>query len=279
VGKISGVEVSVLTYNVHGLPGWMAGDEPERRLPRVLAKAVGFQVVLLQEDFAYRDLVAAERRQPEIFHGSGPAHPWPLFQGSGLTVLASLPAIGVPLRAAYGVCHGWLDAANDCFGNKGFLRVRLVLPNGTALDVWDTHLDAGPGPGDQAARTAQLERLAAAVERHSRDRAVLVGGDFNLDWDSPAERSLLERFAARLGLDFGARTPEGAWHSRLDYLLVRSGEQTDVEVLDAGMARGYVDDTGAPLSDHPPIEARLRIAPARPGPAAPPARRAPNAAP
>jgi endonuclease/exonuclease/phosphatase family metal-dependent hydrolase len=252
-------ELSLLTYNVHGLPAWIAHDDPEHRLPRLVRKAARFDVVLLQEDFAYHDLVVADERQPFLFRGNGPSHDWPFLQGSGLSILSRPAPLGAPVRAAYGVCNGWLEAANDCFASKGYLMVRLALPNGASLDVWDTHLDAGPGDGDETTRATQLERLARAVEARSAGRAVVVGGDFNLSWNAPRERALLEGFAQRVGLAIAAQTPPDTWRSRLDYVLFRNGGGVALDVVQRGMACDFVDRDGDPLSDHPAIFAKFLV--------------------
>ena len=253
------VRLSVLSYNTHGLPSWIAGDDPPGRYPLLLEKAARFDVVLLQEDFAHQPIVDAESRHPRRARGNGPRLAGPLFQGAGLTLLTHLAALASPVLAPYGVCHGVLAAANDCLGHKGWLMQRLALANGAAVDVWNTHLDAGSGPGDQAARQAQLGRLAAAIHRESRGRAVVAGGDFNLDWDTPGERALLERFLAVTGLAIAALPPEGAWHARLDYVLYRPASDAPLAVRDAGMADDFVDAEGRPLSDHPAIFAVFEV--------------------
>jgi endonuclease/exonuclease/phosphatase family metal-dependent hydrolase len=252
------VALSVLTYNTHGLPSWIAGDDPPARYPLLLEKAARFDVVLLQEDFAHQAIVDAARRHPLRVRGNGPRRGWPLFQGAGLTLLARLAALASPVLAPYDLCHGWLADANDCLGHKGWLMQRLRLA-GAGVDVWNTHLDAGAADADQAAREGQLARLAAAIERHSRERAVIAGGDFNLDWDEPRERALLERFLARTGLAIAALAPEGAWRSRLDYLLYRPAPDTALAVREAGMAHDFVSAAGAPLSDHPAIYAVFEV--------------------
>lgn len=251
--------LSVLTYNTHGLPSWIAGDDPPARYPLLLEKAARFDVVLLQEDFAHQPIVDARKRHQRLVRGNGPWGTWPFLAGSGLTLLTNLPPLAAPAFAAYGICHGWVSAANDCLGHKGWLFERLALAGGAAVDLWNTHLDAGPGPGDQAAREAQLERLAEALDAHSAGRAVVMGGDFNLDWDTPHERALLERFLARTGLAIAALTPEGAWRSRLDYLLYRPAAGVPLAVREAGMAAEFVDARGAPLSDHPAIYAVFEL--------------------
>lgn len=252
------IEFCVLTYNIHGLPSWIARDDPPARIPQILAIAEPYDVVLLQEDFAHHDVVVATSPFPHSVRGNEAWIDAPLFQGSGLTILSRFAVIE-SAREAYGVCNGWLSAANDCFGNKGFVLARLELPDGTSIDVWNTHLDAGDADADRSVREDQLDRLATAIEAKSAGRTVLIGGDFNLHWDEVADRTLLERFIARLGLEIAAMTPIGGWDSRLDYLLVRAAPDRCLTTLESGKDERLVDERGQPLSDHPAIFARLQL--------------------
>lgn len=251
------VELRVLTYNIHGLPGWIARDDPPARIPQILERAAGYDVVLLQEDFAYHDVVLANQKHPHVFRGN---EAWaPLLEGSGLTIFSRFANGSASRTEAYGVCNGYFSAANDCLGNKGFLMVRLALPNGAELDVWNTHLDAGRDDADHAARVAQLDHLARAIEANSAGRAVLVGGDFNLEWDDARHRALLESFQTRLGLVVAAQTPPDGWESHLDYLLLRPGDDAQVRRMDGGKEAKMMDGANAALSDHPALFAVLRI--------------------
>jgi endonuclease/exonuclease/phosphatase family metal-dependent hydrolase len=251
------LEVRVLTYNIHGLPSWIARDDPPARIPLILERAAGYDVVLLQEDFAYHDVVLANQKHPHVFRGN---EGWaPLLEGSGLTIFSRFANGAAPLAEAYGVCNGYFSAANDCLGNKGFLLVRLALPNGAELDVWNTHLDAGRSDADHRARVAQLDHLARAIEAQSDGRAVLVGGDLNLDWDDARDRALLEAFRDRLGLMVAAQTPADGWESHLDYLLVRAGADVKVGRVDGGKEAKMVDGANVALSDHPALFAKLRF--------------------
>jgi endonuclease/exonuclease/phosphatase family metal-dependent hydrolase len=250
------IELAVLTYNIHGLPGWIAGDDPPARIPPILERAAAYDVVLLQEDFAYHDVVRANARHPHVFRGNGA---WaPLLEGSGLTVLSRFDAAEPASHAAYAACSGYVGGANDCLGTKGFLHARVALANGASLDVWNTHLDAGRDDADRGARAAQLDQLAREIATRSEGRALLVGGDLNLDWDDARDRALLAAFRDRLGLAIAAQTPENVWESRLDYLLVRSAGDVTLEPVGGGAQDGFVDGAGAPLSDHPAIAARIR---------------------
>ncbi|HET6304487.1 MAG TPA: endonuclease/exonuclease/phosphatase family protein, partial [Myxococcota bacterium] len=97
------------------------------------------------------------------------------------------------------------------------------------------------------------------LRRASASVPLVVGGDLNLHHDDPGDRALLAGFVAALGLaDSQARPAPGSGWGRIDYLLVRSGTDVALEVLEAGMAAEFVHD-GAPLSDHPALWARLRV--------------------
>ncbi len=251
--------LSVLTYNTHGLPAWIARDDPEARIPILLSKAERFDVVLLQEDFAHQELVDRHHRHRSLVRGIGPRRSWPLLAGSGLTLLTNLTMHGSPVLGAYESCHGWLTAASDCFGNKGFLMQRLTLSNGASVDVWNTHLEADRGEADHAVRQQQLERLASAIESHSAARAVVVGGDFNLHWDDERDRVLLERWIARLRLRLGAMAPAGSWDKRIDYLFFRNGPEATLEPRDGGLHCDFIGPLGQPLSDHPAVFATFEV--------------------
>lgn len=251
------VELRVLTYNIHGLPDWIARDDPPARIPQILARAADYDVVLLQEDFAYHDVVLANQKHAHVFRGN---EAWaPLLEGSGLTIFSRFANGAASRIEAYGVCNGYLSAANDCLGNKGFLMVRLALPNGAELDVWNTHLDAGRDGDDHAARVAQLDHLARAIEANSDGRAVLVGGDLNLEWDDARDRALCDAFRERLGLTVAAQTPPDGWESHLDYLLLRPGADVQVRRVDGGKEAKMVDGAKAALSDHPALFTLLRV--------------------
>lgn len=253
------ISVSFLTYNTHGLPAWIARDDPAARFPRLLEKAERFDVVLLQEDFAHQELVDEEHRHAALVRGNGPRLRWPGFGGSGLTLLTHLEIVEDAVRTPYESCHGWLGAASDCLGNKGFLMQRLALPNGAAMDVWNTHLEAGGGEPDHAIRREQLELLAHAIESHSDGRAIVVGGDFNFDWNDERDRGILEAWLTRLGLALAAMTPAGTWGSRLDYLFFRAGAGVQVVRTDGGMLCDFIGLRGEPLSDHPAIFATFDV--------------------
>ena len=50
-------EFDVLVYNTHGLPSIIAGDRPSERFPRIAELTKGYELALLQEDFAHHELL------------------------------------------------------------------------------------------------------------------------------------------------------------------------------------------------------------------------------
>ena len=271
------VEFSVLSYNTHGLPAWVAGDAPEQRFPKIGSLVRAYDVSLLQEDFAHHlrlvegtgDLLV-ERGNESRFRASALCL---LFcEGSGLTFTTRLPRgwLEALESRAYDACSGWLGGANDCFATKGFQHARVLLGGAFEVHFVNTHLDAGRAPEDRAARRAQLDGLRGYLEREAAGAPLVLGGDLNLDAADPADAALRDEFVAALGLlDTGAAAAPGSAWEHLDYLYRRDGTAVRVEVLEAGEAREFVA-SGAPLSDHPAIFARLRARP----PSDPPRRRA-----
>lgn len=204
-------ELSVLTYNVRGLPwpiAWGRGAALRaigQQLARLRQEGRQPDVVLIQEGFGdeIADLVrisgyrywargpARAARATDTpadgsrgwrsvryrIHGEG----WGKFTGSGLHVLSDLPIVDVE-SAVYRYCAG-----SDCLANKGVMLVRLALPGGRGeVDVVNTHMNSRgrcgvPGARSLEAHHLQTAELLAFVSRWaSGARPLLVGGDFNV---------------------------------------------------------------------------------------------------
>lgn len=267
------VELRIAVYNVHGLPSWLAFDDPPTRMRAIGPLLARHDLALVQEDWSHHAALVAAAAPIAVLRGNGPREPRyaslaPLCGqcGSGLTTLA-FPGAGVVIdqqAAPLPGCAGWFGGGSDCFATKGFLRARIAPAPGLEIDVVNLHLDAGGGEDDQRVRAAQLRALAEHLERTSPGRALVVAGDFNLDFDLAASYEILDSFRARLALTDASARPArsvadgGTWR-RLDHLLVRSGTRVRVDVLEAGELAGAARD-GQPLSDHPAVFARLRLA-------------------
>lgn len=206
--ETASTELSVLTYNVKGLPWPIATGRAKalREIGQELAqmRREGRQpdVVLIQEGFRgeVADLVAAsgyrywaegptrkDRAEPQDgrgfhkvryrFSGEG----WGKFVSAGLHVLSDAPITDVR-SAPYRYCAGL-----DCLANKGVMLARLALPGAPSeIDVVNTHLNSKgaakvPIARSLKAHNLQTEELISFINAHrTADAPMLVGGDFNV---------------------------------------------------------------------------------------------------
>ncbi len=272
-------ELSVLSYNVHGLSWVFAHDNPRARSPTIGWLANKYDVVLFQEDFEYHGEIADQMEGSTAFRGNDMRMDVPLVAakvllfpfwllipdfsppyGSGLTTFVDsyLTQPSEVTVQAYDDCHGWFSDNWNCWASKGFVRVRIRLPNHAEVDIYQTHLDAGHKEGSIAARRNQLDALARAVEELSTDRAVIIGGDFNTPYYRPKDRAAILDFRERLSLQDSGAAPQLPWWRERDYLLFRNGSRTKLVVLEAGEASEFVNQNLA-LSDHPALFARFRV--------------------
>ncbi|MFT3965095.1 MAG: endonuclease/exonuclease/phosphatase family protein [Sphingobium sp.] len=205
-------ELSVLTYNVKGLPWPLAWGRPADfihmadRLRELGRDGRRPQVVVLQEAFTedarqigrqagYRyvadgpDAVRVNPVRPgRIEAGFLSGASWSKGEGlgkavgSGLQILSDYPivrtrAVAFPAFA----CAGF-----DCLANKGALMVSIRVPGRGIVDVVTTHFNSRgkSGVGDERSDRAyrmQAETLTNFIRaHHPADRPLIVAGDFNI---------------------------------------------------------------------------------------------------
>ena len=274
--------LTVLSYNVHGLASLVAKDDPRDRSPTIGWLAHEYDVVLFQEDFEYHDELAQQiLPEANCYVGNGswsrpglvltnilvfpftiliPNFSPPYGAGISAFVDEDHDATAEALRVPYRGCHGWFGNGADCWSAKGFQRVTARTANGAEVDIYNTHAEAGPSPADAAVRRRQLDQLAETIEQESADRALIVAGDFNVEFIRPLDRSLMLEFRDRLGLQDSGAAPElPVWRQR-DFILYRSGRGARLEVEAAGEALEFTGQRRA-LSDHAALYARFRMTP------------------
>jgi len=296
----AGGTFSVLSYNVAGLPAEVSKEDPARHLPLVSPKLDAFDVVLTQEDFDwwkpgglaagldfvhYHERLRADTTQQ---HQTA-AHPGyeavdlaadrvaDLQIGDGLGVLSRF-AIEGNTRVPWTACFGGIDTSDggaaDCLAMKGFLLTELTLADGSVVDLYDLHGEAGGSERDQALQADDFEQLAAYIGTHSKGHAVILGGDTNLHTDPPGpdahedsadgqDLEIWTTFLAATGLTDSCAATSCDGPGRIDKIAYRSGAGVDLEAT-AHQFHGdtFVDDAGDPLSDHEPLEVTFRWAPA-----------------
>ena len=261
--NLSSEEIKILVYNTHGLPSAFAGDDPEERFPLIGEKTKGYQLSLLQEDFAHHELLLKNLNKESVAVRGNDNNKslCPFCSGSGLTMISNLEKewqLEVNSEA-FNSCSGWLGGLNDCFASKGFQLARVQTPSEKYVFILNTHLDAGRSTSDRKARAEQLNQILTKVKQVTSEEALIVAGDLNLRWNDPQDSHLLEAFKEDLGL---IDSFEGVKFEKtrpvLDYILYRNGTTTTLEVLEVGEDPDFQYDN-EPLSDHPALFIRLLI--------------------
>ncbi len=246
--------LSVLTYNVHGLPEAIAGDDPAGRMPQIVPLLEPFDLVGLQEawtDEYYGMLTDADfphqLRFPEKIEDDRQ-------YGSGLAVFSAMPQVDHH-HQHFTQCNGFFDGASDCLASKGFQRVTLELAPGVEVDLWNSHFEAGGGPDDVAARLSNTQEIRAAMEAESAGRAIIFTGDTNLHpWRDAEDVEPWETFVGA-GLTDSCDAVDCAEPEHIDRVLFRSGDDVTLTATSWAREQAFVDEDGEDLSDHPAISA------------------------
>lgn len=253
--------ISVMTYNVHGLP-WPIADDRSAALSAIASqlramRAGGRQpaIVALQEAFVpdakaigaaagYRyiafgadaeDAVSAatpgDRRfvaAGSMWRGEGVGK----HVGSGLAIFSDYPILAVR-RMSYPVCAGY-----DCLANKGAMAASIAIPGVAGpVTVIDTHLNSNRATGVSQPRALyaykrQIDLLSAFIGSMARpDGTMLVAGDFNVGRDV-ARRSYFAQhmFGGSLALTGGSlrcRTTPGCQVSEPADIALSTGRAKD----------------------------------------------------
>jgi len=257
-------ELSLLVYNTHGLPELIAGDKPRERFPKIGELTKGYDLSLLQEDFAHHVLLLQYVRRPaDAVQGSDARIPKCIVcSGSGLTLVSNLPKSVWQVRSSFkpfDTCSGWVSGLNDCFAPKGFQLITLENTLGHQILMVNTHLDAGRSELDREARASQLDQIALTLETEAGSSAILLAGDLNLHWETPLDNELLQNFVQRLNLVAAQKGGDvsSGWQT-LDYIYYRSSKKTNLSLMSSGEDVAFTSE-GKPLSDHPALFANFKI--------------------
>jgi len=256
--------LSLLVYNTHGLPELIAGDKPRERFPKIGELTKGYDLSLLQEDFAHHVLLLQYVRRPaDAVQGSDARIPKCMVcSGSGLTLVSNLPKSVWQVRSSFkpfDTCSGWIRGLNDCFAQKGFQLITLENTLGHQILMVNTHLDAGRSELDREARASQLDQIALTLETEAGSSAILLAGDLNLHWETPLDNELLQNFVQRLNLVAAQKGGDvsSGWQT-LDYIYYRSSKKTNLSLMSSGEDVAFTSE-GKPLSDHPALFANFKI--------------------
>lgn len=265
--------LSVLTYNVAGLPQGVNPDQfPAVNTVKISPLLNPYDLVAVQEDFSYHaDLVSQVTHPYQSIPTTAGRPPYNVMIGDGLNTL-SRSLFTDFTRVMWTDCNGLVSEGSDCLAAKGFSLARHEIAPGSFLDVYDFHADAGSAPADLAARAANIRQLLAYILDRSAGNAVLVLGDTNSRYTRAAD--VLPELLAGAGLTDGwielarggvlpavgpaltagcANDPAGGDCERVDKIFYRSGGDLVLTATSYAIPSQFVDEDGAPLSDHDPV--------------------------
>lgn len=210
--------LSVLTYNVNGLPWPVASGRTQAlgeigdRLAQLRMRGAAPQVVVLQEAFSSEaEAIGKRAGYPFVVYGPGRDMAQPVLPGftparsllkgeglapalsSGLVILSDYRLSAVRRQPfPQNACAGY-----DCLANKGILSAYVAVPGAPApIRIVATHLNSGnpSGQPEEVSRIAfarQMDALDSFEERAENKRTVSIyAGDFNMG-HSPARLELL----------------------------------------------------------------------------------------
>lgn len=161
--------ISVLTYNVAGLPQGINADQfPVKHMPLISPLLNDYDVVNIQEDFAYHDILYKDITLPykskyvanQVF-------------GDGLNTVSKIPFVNFK-RIKWNQCNG-----TDCLTPKGFTYSRLRFDDDVFIDLYNVHCNAGSDNADYAARRNNITQLCNYIQANSDGNAIILMGDFN----------------------------------------------------------------------------------------------------
>lgn len=252
--------LSVLTYNIAGLPAGLGDSDPETNTPLIGQRLGGYDIVNVQEDFNYHASLYANDTHPHRTPTSGGAG-----IGDGLNTLSGY-AFEDFERVDWKDCTG-----TDCLTPKGFTLARVRLAEGVYADLYNVHTNADTTDAALAARRANIAQLSAFIRANSGGNAVIVMGDTNTRYTRTGDniRTLADENALAdpwVDLVRGGEAPaQGS-----DPLVCDKTSPTDsCEVVDKVLYRGsrltgltatryhndwqsFLDSGGKHLSDHYP---------------------------
>jgi endonuclease/exonuclease/phosphatase family metal-dependent hydrolase len=256
--------ITALTYNVAGLPEGLSGSHPEANMPQIGPKLNDFDLVLVQESWLtpdpnptpFRTYHEILEETSTLDYSSTPL-PAPLGKDPDRSSAQLSDGLNQFSRFEFepALDHvRWPDCgqdAADCLATKGFTLSVVSLASGVDIDVYNLHMEAGNE--DFALRETDVALLGDYISQHSADRAVIVGGDFNLHIEDEPDGTQFSSLLEAADLEDACETLGCPEPHRIDKFLYRSSADLTITPTSWSIAEGFVDAEGKPLSDHEPV--------------------------
>jgi len=167
--------LSVLLFNVWNLPGICTDGKSRERALAISPHLNAYDVVILNEAFTNKDALLKGVVHEHQFVLK---RQWFTIFDSGVIILSKYPIVRTCSE------HYTMRRSYDWFAAKG-LAMCTIDVNGTLVDVYGTHMQAGNSVAEAQARSSQSEQVAKAVQAWSPNtstsgRAVIFAGDLNM---------------------------------------------------------------------------------------------------
>lgn len=259
---------NVLCYNVAGLPEIISSSNPSENTQLISPKLNDYDVVSVQEDFAYHSelISAAEHAYVTPHSGNVPL-------GDGMNFLSKFPLLEI-VRYTWEDRHGIINDGADQLTPKGILYSSMELQPGFFIDIYNLHADAGTDEGSMAARRSNMLQLGRLIRERSVGKAVIVMGDTNSRYTREGDNfqtAVLEPNGLSdpwIDIIRGGDVPaigdalmdpdnlNSADNEVVDKIWYRSGINIGLNAESyALLYREFVNSKGNQLSDHYPITA------------------------
>lgn len=270
---------NILSYNVAGLPAILSSSDPTKNTAYISCLIRGYDVVQAQEDFNYHATLYDSCDNHLYRSPTSGGIPF----GSGLNQLSNFPYTDFERVT-------WTNRVGpDALTPKGFTMARTWVAPGVAIDFYNLHAQAGQtdpfstASWDEAALAASrsdISQLMAYVNANSQGNAVVIFGDTNTRYTRQGQN--MQNFLAAgfrdVWIDL-VRDGVAPINGTLPLTDCSAGYVSpQCEIVDKVLYRNnafvtltptaYVMDdalfknpeTGAPLSDHKPLEVKWNFA-------------------
>lgn len=263
-------QLKLISYNVQARP-ILDDARAAINLPIIGAMLGEFGVGGVEECFSQCDKLLAAAPQPNKYYFGQRQYFFSL-ANSGLAGVSWYPIETV-------ITENYQAKAElaDSVASKGVALMRIDL-DGFAVDVYNTHMQAGDSDGAHVAQSAQADQLVAFIADHSpADRTVVLHGDFNMgparpgkpfadfspnhysnEADMLARTANFQKIVDQLGLSDVSDVLFGPVRDHIERVLYRPAKGVKVRPLSwEDRTAKFLDPNGAPLSDSIPMVVEL----------------------
>ena len=259
---------NILSYNVGGLPEIISSSTPSKYTKLISPKLNDYDVVNVQEDFAYNNDLISQLKFPYSTEFSGNV-PF----GNGLMTFSNFP-LYMSTKVKWKDTHGIIIDGADQMIPKGFTYSSLEIKPGFFIDIYNIHTDADCDEESMRCRRSNMAQLAEYINNVSAGKAVIVFGDTNSRYTREGDdfyNLLLVpcnlKDAWIQNVMNGEIPPKG--ESRMvddlgqlgevvDKIWFRSGKNIEINASTFKiLLTEFTDDEGNQLSDHYPVTSRI----------------------